>query len=170
MEQHLGLLELSPRRHPGEGGGDEEIGGNVLVQCSDHDDQVESLRRSSVRGGGRSVRLDWSILPDGQARSVRRRARREETRRLSLLRVSIRWQRRADELLATFELIEVTSVTMPTDVRRPSSLDEIAMTQEKFPADTYVMMHSLKNKIYRIPREIRPKLRTDEIEVDGCSI
>lgn len=64
--------------------------------------------------------------------------------------------KRAGELLAVFELIEVDGSN--------ADLEEIPVTLETYPSATYVTQ-LVKNPIYRIPSKIMPDLRTYEIEV-----
>lgn len=53
------------------------------------------------------------------------------------------------------------------ETRQPLSsmmIEEIAITPEMYPPTQFITS-TMKNKIYRIPREIMPEMRTYEIQV-----
>ena len=64
--------------------------------------------------------------------------------------------KRAGELLAAFELIELDGTNR--------ELEEIPVTSESYPSESYVTT-LMKNRIYRIPSTIMPDLLSYEIEV-----
>ncbi|UJR24822.1 hypothetical protein I4U23_006197 [Adineta vaga] len=123
----------------------EEIIGNIVVECYDYD---EADNESDLIGRFSTIaKLD--LLND----------------EISYTNSPFQWyefkfdEKRAGELLAIFELIEINS-----DNEQISSLEEIIITPDNYPPNIYITK-VLKNKIYHIPQIIMPDLKPYEIEV-----
>ncbi|CAF1117580.1 unnamed protein product [Adineta ricciae] len=123
----------------------EEIVGNVVVECYDYDeanDGPDLIGRFSTTAKFDSANDDKSSS-----------------------NCPFQWyefkydEKRAGELLALFELIEINP-----DHEQKQSLDEIAVTPEHFPPNIYITK-VLKNKIYHIPHILMPDVKPYEIEV-----
>ncbi|CAF3717062.1 unnamed protein product [Rotaria sordida] len=133
---HIGSREMA-----------EQTIGNVVVECYDYDTSNE---RSTLMGRfSTTAKLDLS----------------HEDKPKELL---FQWyefkfgEKRAGEILAVFELNEVDPKTQQTE--SIFDLEEIEITPENLPPKLYITK-LMKNKIYEIPDEIMPDLKSYEIDV-----
>ncbi|UJR23948.1 hypothetical protein I4U23_026916 [Adineta vaga] len=146
-------LAFSNLMHVGDRESAEQIIGNVVVECYDYDEKSVRDNDGPDLIGRFSTTAKLNICKKDDPN-------REYPFEWFEFKIG---DKRAGELLAAFELIEINPETQEVD--SVYQLEELPITKENFPPENFVTKTIKKHLLYQIPYALMPPMKSYEIEI-----